>query len=327
MATSSRQLSLLELDPAPPAQRSLDDLELRARTMAQTQLSRSSQRTYAAAWRRFASWCGRHGLSPLPATPRTISLYVTDQADTLRMTTIEKHLSAIASVHQSHGHDTPTHTPQVHAVMRGLRRAYGMGAPVKKAPLSVSELRKMVESLPDDLQGIRNRALLLVGFAGAFRRQELVWLRHEDLEVMPEGLSILLRGSKTDALRTGRQVAIPYASDPALCAVRSLNRWLGVAGISEGPIFRSVVGGVGPTALTPQTVSRVVKQVGEQVGLDPSRLGGHSLRAGFATAAALAGVPERIIARQTGHRSMRVLRGYIRDVDLFHQNAARAVLG
>ena len=193
-----------------------------------------------------------------------------------------------------------------------------------EAPVLVEQLRAMLGGLGDTMLGARDRALLGLGFAGAFRRSELVGLDVSDLAFTGDGLEVTIRRSKTDQEGAGRKVGIPYGSTPSTCPVRAVRAWLELAGIVEGPVLRSVNrhGQLSAERLTDRTVALVVKRAALVVGLDPSRLAGHSLRAGLATAAAKAGKSERAIMAQTGHRSVTMVRRYIRDANLFSDNAA-----
>jgi site-specific recombinase XerD len=185
----------------------------------------------------------------------------------------------------------------------------------------------MVDTLGDDLAGHRDRALLLIGFAGAFRRSELVALDVADATEGHEGLTVHLRRSKTDQEGQGRTVGIPFGANLATCPVRAWRAWIEASAITEGPVFRSVDrhGHIGTTRLTGQSVAHIVKRHAAMAGLDPEQIAGHSLRAGLATSAAAAGVPERVIANTTGHKGSAMLRRYIREGTLFGQNAAAAV--
>jgi integrase len=211
-------------------------------------------------------------------------------------------------------------------VMHGIRRSMGI-APHQKAPATVEVVRQMVDGLDTDLQGLRDRALLLVGFAGAFRRSELVALNVEDVAFTREGLIILLRRSKSDQEGEGHKKGLPYGSNPATCPVRALQAWLEAADTNEGPIFRGIHrhGNVKAARLSTRAVALIVKRCAEAAGLDPEAFGGQSLRAGLATSAAAAGVSERVIMQQTGHRSVRMVRRYIREGSLFRENAAAKV--
>ena len=183
------------------------------------------------------------------------------------------------------------------------------------------------QGLETDPAGCRDRALLLLGFAGALRRSELVGLDVADVTEGTDGLTVRLRRSKTDQEGAGRTVGIPYGSNPATCPVRAWRAWLEVSGVTEGPAFRSVDrhGRIGATHLTAEAVALVLKRLASRAGFDPREVAGHSLRAGLATSAAAAGVPERVIADQTGHKGTAMLRRYIREGSLFRENAASAV--
>jgi integrase len=210
--------------------------------------------------------------------------------------------------------------------MKGIRRSLGV-APSQKDPISPAELRAMVQSRPETLQGLRDRALLLVGFAGAFRRSELVSLDVGDVTWGEDGCTATLRRSKTDQEGEGRKVGIPFGSSPEFCPVRTLQAWVEAAGLTVGPLFRPVKGStVSAARLSDKAVARLVKRAAEAAGLDPSRVSGHSLRSGLATAAAKAGKSERSIMAQTGHRSAQMVRRYIRDGELFSENAAAGLL-
>jgi integrase len=286
----------------------------------------ATKRVYRVAWRDFEEWCGTCGRAALPATPETIVAYVTERAERWKVATLAKVLVAISVAHQAAGQASPTAHLLVRTVMAGIRRTKGV-APAQKAPAVTADLRAMIGTLADDLLSARDRALLLLGFAGAFRRSELVGLDAGDVTFTEEGLVVTLRRSKTDQEGVGRKIGVPYGANPATCPIRALRAWLTAAGITEGPLFRGLNrhGQILPGRLSDKAVARVVKARAEQAGLDPARYSGHSLRAGLATSAAAAGVPERVIANQTGHRSMAVLRRYIREGSLFRENAAAQV--
>jgi integrase len=207
--------------------------------------------------------------------------------------------------------------------MAGIRRVKST-APRQKKPVLVADLARMLAALPGDLGGVRDRALLLVGFAGAFRRSELVALDWADVEFAKEGLVLRIRRSKTDPEGQGRKIAIPYGRSD-LCPVRALAAWRDQAAGDAGPVFRPVDrhGNVGRTRLSDRAVARVVQRACRSCGMEGEEFAGHSLRAGFATAAAAGGASERAIMRQTGHRSLPTLRRYIREGSLFTENAVR----
>ena len=210
--------------------------------------------------------------------------------------------------------------------MRGIRREKGV-APQGKAPILLDTLRQMIAALPDDRRGLQDKAILLVGFAGAFRRGELVSLTIADVRFVEEGMIIYLRRSKTDQEGEGFSKGLPYGESDATCPVRALRRWLEVASITSGPLFRPIDrhGTVGQAALRSHGVVRTVKRAAELIGLDATDLSGYSLRAGLVTTAAQAGVSERVILAQTGHKDVRTVRRYIREGSLFRENAAGMV--
>lgn len=282
-------------------------------------------RAYRSDWRDFEGWCEGNRLRALPATPETVAFYLSDRAGTHKVASIQRRVSAVSQAHQCAGHDSPTKTIVVRAVLAGIRRALGTAQQGKDA-LLVEDVRAIVATLPAGLLGVRDRALLLLGFAGAFRRSELVSLDVEDCNFGKDGLTVTLRRSKTDQEGEGRKVGVPYGSNPETCPVRALQAWLEALGITEGPIFRSVQHGrIQPGRLCDRAVALVVKRYAAASGKDARRFAGHSLRAGLVTSAAIAGCSERSIMAQTGHRSTLMVRRYIRDANLFRENAAARV--
>jgi len=297
-------------------------IEAQARAYAREAKSANTRRAYASDWADFAGWCQAHGLTPLPAAPATVALYLTSAAERLKTSTMGRRLTAISQAHRAADHPSPTKSATVRAVAAGIRRTKGTAQQGKAAAVT-DEVRLMVAGLPATRRGRRDRALLLLGFAGAFRRSELVALDVADVEEKPEGLVVTLRRSKTDQEGAGRTVGIPYGGHPPSCPVRALRAWLADSGIVEGALFRGVKNdGTLLGRLSDKGVARVVQRRAQAVGLDPARYGGHSLRAGLATAAAAAGKSERAIMAQTGHKSSAMVRRYIRSGELFSDNAA-----
>lgn len=309
---------------APPAE--LSAWQEKAREYIGQAKAENTKRAYRADWADFSAWCAARALPALPAAPETVALYLTERAETLKASTLQRRLAAISQAHQATGFETPTKAAAVKLVWAGIRRSKGV-APEGKAPAVTADVRAMVAALPDNLLGLRDGALLLMGFAGAFRRSELVSLNREDIEVGQEGAIVTVRRSKTDQEGEGRKVGIPYGARPETCPVQALLVWLEASGITEGPVFRSVNrhGRLQPGRLSDRAVALAVKRRAKACGLDPARYAGHSLRAGLATSAAAAGVQERAIMAQTGHRSEKMVRRYIRDGSLFRENAAAAV--
>jgi site-specific recombinase XerD len=298
-----------------------------ARDFAAHAKAANTLKAYRIDWADFSEWCAVHRLAFLPAEPQTVALYLTDLARTHKVSTLYRRLSGISQAHQAAGFPTPTTDAQVRLVFQGIRRTLG-SAPVQKNAAITAEVRAMVETLsPTSVIGIRDRALLLVGFAGAFRRSELVSLDVADVAFNSDGLVVQVRRSKTDQEGLGRKIGLPFGSNPLTCPVRSLRAWLDVAAIASGPIFRPVDrhGNVSTQHLTDQSVALIVKRCAKAAGLDFEKYAGHSLRSGLATAAAMADVSERAIMAQTGHKSLPMVRRYIRDGSLFRRNAAAAV--
>ena len=310
----------------PPPAAALAQAAEQARRYADSARAANTRRAYGADWRAFTRWCEEHGRASLPASPETLILYLSALAETRKVATIQRRLSSISVAHQLAGHPSPTHDAHVRTVMRGIRRTKGAAAAAKE-PAVTAVLRAMVEGLPVGPIGARDRALLLLGFAGAFRRSELVGLDVADLRETGDGLIITLRASKTDQAGEGAKKGIPYGSTPHTCPVRAVRAWKELAGLTEGPLFRPINrhGQVRPRRLSGHAVATIVKRAAKGAGLDPGPFSGHSLRAGLATAAAQAGVSERVIMQQTGHKSLPVLRRYIRDGSLFRENAAAKV--
>jgi len=238
------------------------------------------------------------------------------------LSSIEQALAAINKAHELKGwFPSPTKAPAVRTVMQGIRRTLGQRKR-QKEPATADILRSALKDLGDSLIEVRDRALLLLGFAGAFRRSELAGLNLEDLSFRSEGVLISLRRSKTDQEGHGLSKAIFFASDPKTCPVRALRTWLERSKITEGRLFRSVDrhGRLGKS-LSDRAIALVVKK-----RLPEGDFSGHSLRAGFITTAALQGKPERSIMKQTGHRSHRILREYVRTATVFEDNAGNGIL-
>ncbi len=298
----------------------------RARDYARAAHAANTRRAYRADWAAFTAWCQARRRDALPAAPETVALYLADRADHCKTSTLQRRLVAIAQAHKAAELESPTTHASVRAVWSGIRRIHGTAQTGKQAAVT-ADVRAMVATLTDTLPGWRDRALLLLGFAGAFRRGELVALDVADVVSTRDGLVVTVRRGKTDQEGQGRQVGIPYGSRLPTCPVRAIEHWRVAAGITSGPLFRPINRHeqVRSTRLTDQSVALIVKRAAEAAGLDAARYAGHSLRAGLATAAAAAGVSERAIMAQTGHKSVPMVRRYIRDGSLFNENAAADV--
>jgi site-specific recombinase XerD len=299
----------------------------RAADYAAAAKASNTLRAYAADWRTFTAWCAARGLEARPAVPRTVAAYIASMADEgRRVPTIERAIVSISQAHRVAGLETPTKHPAVAEVRSGIRHRLGV-AQRRVAPLVVSELRAAVKALGDSLLGVRNRALLVLGFAAALRRSELVALDVGDLEFTTDGLVVHIRRSKTDGEGEGAKIGVPYGSHSATCPVRTVRGWLEATGLTTGALYRDIGRAqvLGKDRLSDRQVANVVKAAARAAGLDAARFSGHSLRAGLATTAALAGKSERVIMKQTRHRSERMVRRYVREAELFNENAASGI--
>ncbi len=281
---------------------------------------------YRSDWDDFTNWCHDLNIVPLPAEPSTVAAYLADLASPpgdrppMAISTIQRRMAALGEAHKAAGHHNPCTDPLVKQVMKGLRRQVGVAPKHRKAGLSTADIRAMVTSLdlgrPID---VRDRALLLVGFATALRRSELVALEVADVEPHPDGMIVHKRRSKTDQEAAGERIEVAYGQHNATCPVRAYRAWLEAANITTGPIFRPVNrhGTVADRAIAPQAVAEVIKKHVARLDLDSTEYAGHSLRRGFSTQAARNGASERTIARTTHHTSIKGLQPYIDDAELF----------
>lgn len=283
-------------------------------------LSANSRRAYLTDINHFLVWGG-----DIPASPEMVAHYLASHAEQHKVATLARRLVSIGKAHTIQGISSPINTELVRATMRGIRHTHG-SAQRQVAPAVKEDVLSMVAGL-HGIKGMRDMALLLIGFSGAFRRSELVSLSVGDIEHCKQGVIAHVRFSKTDQEGRGRRVAIPFARG-SVCPVMALQQWLAAANIMEGPIFRAVNrhGVISDAQLTPQAVALIVKNRAFASGLDPSNYAGHSLRSGLVTSAAMLGVSSWKIRQQTGHKSDAMLGRYIRDANIFINNAAGAVL-
>lgn len=307
------------------------ELEQTTRDYAAQAKAPNTLRAYRADWKLFEAWANDRGLCPLPASPATAALYAASCAKAgQKISTIERKLVSLSRAHKLAGHESPTSSAELREVVKGIRRNLGT-ATTQKSPISVSNLRAMMTATPERLLGVRDRALLLIGFAGAFRRAELVALNVDDIRETSDGLEVIIRRSKTDQEAEGRKIGVPYGSNPRTCAVRAYRAWLLASVIDTGAIFRRITrtghrgGRVTQARLSSKAVAIIVKRYALATNLDTKNFSGHSLRAGLLTAAAKAGKDRRVLKRQSGHRSDAILDSYIRDGELFSDNAASGI--
>lgn len=291
------------------------------RRLVSNSLSDATKKAYAADLDHFEAWGGH-----IPAFPETVASYLADLSASHKCATIVRRVTALSKAHEAVGAANPTKSELVRATLRGIRRTLGT-VPKEAKPALREDLFEMVERMGNNSKDIRDKALLLLGFAGAFRRSELIGLDVADIEYVRGGMVVHLRRSKTDQEGRGRKIGVPFGRS-CWCPVNHLTGWLAHADIVGGPIFRGINrhGQVADKRLSGDAVSLIVKERAEAAGFDPNAYSGHSLRAGLATSAAMAGVSPFKIRAQTGHNSDAMLSRYIRDGDMFLGNAAGALL-
>jgi len=306
---------------------SLDELVAQARTYAENAQSENTRRAYASDLRDFDSFCVARGESSFPTTPQTIALYVTHLAATAKVSTIRRHLAAISVRHRRVSLESPCSHRIVRDVLSGISRDKGT-APRRVDALTLDVLTPLLLAIgTDDLAAKRDRAIVLLGFAGALRRSEIASLRVEDLQFSKRGLLVRIVRSKTDQFGEGQEIAVPFVENETLCAVRAVRSWLDATSIATGPLFRSLTPhrSVQDAPITGRDVANLIQRLATRARLSGD-FSGHSLRAGFATSAAQAKVPLDVIMRTTRHRSLSVLQGYIRRADAFEAPALSTII-
>ena len=279
---------------------------------------------YESDWNDFCDWCRYHHQTSYPAKPETIVNYINDLADYAKASTIRRRISAISENYNASGDhvENPCRAWIVKEALIGLTRLKGT-VQKGKTPIYWEEIEEMIHRMDlSSLQALRDRAVLLLGVMGAFRRSELAGLDVEDIRKYPQGIVVPIRHSKTDQTSAGQQIGIPYLSHSSMDCIHALQEWLTAAGITSGPLFRSFLknGKVSSRRLSDKSINLIVKKYAASIGLNPEMYGAHSLRHGFATYAALQGVEERLIMKQTRHRSVEMVRRYINEADLFTNN-------
>lgn len=311
----------------------------RVRAYQRASKADATVRAYTTDWREFQAWCARTGFPSAPASPEAVAAFLVSEAEAGRSaSTIGRRCAAISYAHKLAKQTDPTADEEVRAAMKGIRRRVGV-APKRKAAATAEIVAAMLMRMPDTMTGKRDRALLALGFAGAFRRSELVALDVADLTEHADGMRVLVRRSKTDQAGAGTEKAIPHGR--FIRPVALLREWLDAAGITEGPLFRPVsrsgrVRSVGSNAevgtepraprLTTQAVADIIKRYAEAAGLDPALFGAHSLRAGFVTTAAERGADLAKIMEVSGHKDPRTVVGYIRRANAFKDHAGGGFL-
>lgn len=293
--------------------------------LAKAEKAASTRKAYGTDFRLFKAWCDGKGVSALPASPETVAAFLASELKAAKPSTLGRRIAAIRYAHKLAHLETPTDLEAVKATLRGIRRTFG-GAKVRKAPAVAAKMLRMVAEAPDGLIGLRDRAVLLLGFAGAFRRSELVALDVADTAETETGLLVTIRRSKTD--QEGEGITIAIARGDVACPARALRQWLDAAGIETGPIFRPInkAGTVAASRLTDRSVANIVKAYAGRAGFDADTFSGHSLRSGFLTSAAAKGASIFKMMDVSRHKSVETLRGYVRDSELFKDHAGAGLL-
>ena len=295
----------------------IKNLELDTLSNLRTSKSKNTIKAYNSDFNDFKSFCAIHAQQSMPTNPKTLSLYITHLAKKSKFSTLKRRIASISVVHKLSGHYLDVKHPLISENLLGIKRQIGTFQKSKK-PILISHLKQLIEVISKETQPnikLKNKALILIGFAGGFRRSELVSIQYEDVEFVPEGVKIFVSRSKTDQSGEGMTKAIPYFENTSYCPVISLKNWINHNQIKDGAIFK----------MSDKNVSLVIKKYAKLAGLDPSKYSGHSLRSGFATTTAEFGAEERNIMAMTGHKSTQMVRRYIQESNLFKQNALNKI--
>ena len=288
-------------------------------------------RAYKSDFKDFAAFCVKHSFRVLPTEPKIIALYLTYlSGKDAKMSTLRRRLVSIGMTHKLKGHYLDTKHPVIIENLMGIKRTKGSIQRGKK-PILINQLKAIInvinEEKTDEIKKVRDKAIILVGFGGGFRRTELISIDHEDLEFVPEGVKITVKRSKTDQFGEGMTKGLPYFANEIYCPVIHLKKWIKISNIKDGPIFRRFVKGcsLSKNRLTDQSVVLLIKRYLKLAGIENKNYTGHSLRSGFATVSAESGVDERSIMVMTGHKTTQMLRRYIKEANLFKNNALNKI--
>ena len=306
---------------------------LQEETLKNLQSSKASNtvRAYKSDFKDFGLFCVKNGFKNIPSDPKIVSLYLTHlSTKDVKMSTIKRRLVSIGVIHRMKGHYLDTKHPAIIENLMGIKRRKGTVQKGKK-PILINELRKIIDLIDqqnfNDIKKLRDKSIILIGFAGGFRRNEIVSLDYEDIEFVHEGVKITVKRSKTDQYGEGSIKALPHFTNNLYCPVTVLRRWLNLSKITKGALFRRFSKGSKLTSnrLTDQTVALLIKSYLNIAGIDSKNYSGHSLRSGFATTAAESGAEERSIMAMTGHKSTEMVRRYIKEANLFKNNALNKI--
>ncbi len=292
-------------------------LELETLKNLRSSKAQNTLRAYKADYKDFASFCIKNGFRPMPSEPKVITLYLTNLSKTSKFSTLKRRLASISVIHKISGHYIDVKHPMITENLMGIKRILGSYQKSKK-PILINDLKLIIDVINEDKNEknrFKNRALILLGFSGGFRRSELVGIDYEDLDFVPEGVKIFVKRSKTDQSGEGMTKGIPYFSNPKYCPVVSLKKWIEKAKLRSGKIFD----------ISDKSVALIIKKYTFLAGLDPNKYSGHSLRSGFATSTAELGAEERSIMAMTGHKTTQMVRRYIKEANLFKNNALNKI--
>ena len=306
---------------------------LQEETLLNLQSSKANNtvRAYKSDFKDFGLFCTQNGFKSLPSEPKIVSLYITYlSTKEAKMSTLKRRLVSIGVIHRLKGHYLDTKHPSIIENIMGIKRRKG-SIQLAKKPILINYLKEIINVIDKqdkkEIKKFRDRSIILIGYSGGFRRNEIVSLDFDDLDFVPEGLKINLRRSKTDQFGEGFKKALPYFDSSQYCPVISLKKWIEVSKIASGPVFRRFTKGskLSNNRLTDQTVALLIKEYLQLAGIDSKNYSGHSLRSGFATSAAESGAEERSIMAMTGHKSTEMVRRYIKEANLFKNNALNKI--
>jgi site-specific recombinase XerD len=296
----------------------IKNLELETIKNLRNSKSNNTLRAYQSDYNDFSLFCSKNGFQAMPTEPKILSLYITHLASYSKFSTLKRRLASISIIHKTKGHYIDTKHPIIVENLMGIKRTNGSNQKGKK-PLLINDLKLLIKAIDEskekNIRKIRDKALVLIGFAGGFRRSELVNIEYEDIEFVEEGVKIFVKRSKTDQSGEGMTKAIPYFDNINFCPVKALNKWVLEAQLKDGKIFN----------ISDKNVALIIKKYANYAGLDAHRYAGHSLRSGFATSTAESGAEERNIMAMTGHKSTEMVRRYIKEANLFKNNALNKI--
>jgi len=297
----------------------------------QSSKAKNTIRAYKSDFKDFSLFCVQNGFKSLPSEPKVISLYLTHlSTNSSKMSTLKRRLVSIGVIHKVKGHYLDTKHPTIIENIMGIKRRKGSIQKGKK-PILINDLKLIIKAIDDEsieeIKKLRDKSIVLIGFSGGFRRSEIVSLDIEDLDFVSEGLKITIRKSKTDQFGEGSLKALPYFNNQEYCPVINLKKWIKISKIENGALFRRFNKGskLSEKRLTDQSVALLIKEYLELAGIDNKNYSGHSLRSGFATASAESGADERSIMTMTGHKSTEMVRRYIKEANLFKNNALNKI--